>query len=856
MDKQNPQDSHQTECFWSLSSTEAFASLAADQKGLTSKQAVSRIKQYGHNTLKSGNKAPMLLLLLSQFKSPITIMLIIAALLSASLGDIADTVIILLIVMISSLLGFWQERGAANAVSELLKMVQLHCTVLREGEKKEVSIEEIVPGDIIYLSAGDIIPGDSLLLEAQELFIDEAAFTGETYPVEKFPGVLQPDISLAKRSNSLFMGSNVISGKAIGLIMKTGSQTEFGKISTSLQQKAPETNFERGIRKFGYMLMEITLILVIIIFAVNVFLHKPVLDSFLFSLALAVGLTPQLLPAIISVNLSTGARRMAKHQVIVKRLSSIENFGSMDILCSDKTGTITEGKVTLKDSLSIDGKHSDKVLQYAWLNASMQQGFNNPIDKAICLAYPKPESSTDPYHVQAEIPYDFIRKRLTVQVKNKKDNLVITKGALMVILNICNQTETADGSLVPLDQNRAKILDQYQQLSDAGFRTLGVAYKAGSAEKNFTRDQEQQMIFLGFITLFDPPRAGMSATLTKLKNLGVQLKIITGDNALVAKSLAQQIGIATPKILTGSTLREMSNAALKHQAPHTDIFAEVEPNQKERIITILKKAGHVVGFMGDGINDAPALHTADVGISVDSAVDVAKEAADIVLLSQDLNVLSEGIVEGRKTFTNTMKYIFMATSANFGNMFSMAGASLFLPFLPLLPKQILLTNLLTDFPEMAIATDRVDDVNIQEPQHWDLRFVQYFMITFGLLSSVFDYLTFGLLILVMHANEKVFQTGWFTESVISAILIVLVVRTRLSFLKSLPGNYLSIATMVVLLIVLVIPITPVATWFGFIRLPLFFYGWMIVIITAYLLTAEAAKRWFYKKIKKRLTSSK
>ncbi|HTD40362.1 MAG TPA: HAD-IC family P-type ATPase, partial [Mucilaginibacter sp.] len=584
----------------------------------------------------------------------------------------------------------------------------------------------------------------------------------------------------------------------------------------------------------------------IIIFAINVYLHKPPLDSFLFSLALAVGLTPQLLPAIISVNLSTGARRMAKKQVIVKRLSSIENFGSMNILCSDKTGTITEGKVNLKDALDIDGNHNEKVLQYAWLNASMQQGFHNPIDQAISTSY---HDASNKFVVKAEIPYDFIRKRLSIQVTDGNQNIAITKGALNVILDICNQAETSKG-IVSIDKYRKQINEQYHQLSNSGFRTLGVAYKVVDKATKFSRDDEHEMIFLGFIVLFDPPKPGIDVTIGKLNELGVSLKIITGDNALVAKSLAMQVGLKQPNILTGADLHKISNTALMHKAAVTDIFAEVEPDQKERIIAILKKAGNVVGFMGDGINDAPALHIADVGISVNTAVDVAKEAAEIVLLSNSLDVLVDGIVEGRKTFTNTMKYIFMATSANFGNMFSMAGASLIMPFLPLLPKQILLTNLLTDFPEMAIATDSVDEINIKSPQKWDLGFIRRFMIIFGLLSSVFDYLTFGVLLYLLHAKEKVFQTGWFTESVISAILIVLVVRTKLPFFKSLPGKILSIATILVLIFVLFIPALPLANWLGFARLPLSYYGWMFLIVLLYLFSAEMAKRLFYRHLKK------
>ena len=836
--------------FWHLSKEEALAQISASQDGLNDQEVVKRKKEYGANTIKAGSQFSAILLVLSQFKSPVTIMLIIAALLSAGLGDVADTVIILIIVLISSFLGFWQEKGAANAVSELLKMVQLHCAVLRNGQQKEIPVEEVVPGDVVILSAGDLIPGDCLIMESQELFVDEAAFTGETYPVEKNAGVLAAATPLAKRSNAIFMGSHVTSGKGTVLVMKTGLQTEFGKISEGLKAKAPETDFEKGIRKFGYMLMEITLLLVIIIFAINVFLHKPVLDSFLFSLALAVGLTPQLLPAIISVNLATGARRMAKQKVIVKRLSSIENFGSMNILCSDKTGTITEGKVNLKETLDSSGVHSDKVLQYAWLNASLQQGFHNPIDDAICSGYKGPKQT---YTVQTEIPYDFIRKRLTIQVKNAKDNFAITKGALNIMLTICSKVESGDGKITNMADNKTAILKQYQQFSEAGYRTLGVAYKPAEAASDFTKADEKDMIFLGFITLFDPPKANVAVILDNLDKLGVKLKIITGDNALVAKSLALQIGVKVPQILTGDELQKMSNTALIHKAPLTDIFAEVEPNQKERIIAILKKAGHVVGFMGDGINDAPALHIADVGISVDTAVDVAKEAADIVLLSKGLDVLTQGIIEGRKTYANTMIYIFMANSANFGNMFSMAGASLFLKFLPLLPKQILLTNLLTDFPEMTIATDRVDQINIQSPQRWDLSFIKRFMIIFGLLSSVFDYLTFGVLLYIFRANERFFQTGWFVESVISATLIVLVVRTRLPFFKSLPGKYLAMATVLVLLLVLLLPLTPLAVWFGFTRLPLAYYGWMLLIIVLYLGSAELAKRWFYRKMNKAIT---
>ena len=833
-----------TQSFWNLSMDRAVAEVNSNINGLTEDAVREKLAQHGPNKLKGGSHTSTIVLFLLQFKSPITLLLIGAAALSFSLQDPTDGIIILAIVLVSSVLGWWQEKGAANAVEQLLKMVQIHCRVMRDGQEKEISIEGIVPGDIVLLTAGDVIPGDSILLESRELFVDEAAFTGETYPVEKNTGMLPVETPLAKRSNTLFMGSHVISGKARVLVMKTGRETEFGKISDRLGVKAPETDFERGIRRFGYMLMEITFVLVVVIFAINVLLHKPVLDSFLFSLALAVGLTPQLLPAIITVNLARGARAMARQQVIVKKLSSIENFGSMNILCSDKTGTITEGKVKLHGALSAFGKASEKVLQYAWLNASLQQGFRNPIDEAIVLAN---TSMVNDFEVQSEVPYDFIRKRLTIQIRNKTEHVAITKGALNQVLEVCNRVEDESGSLFSLSEKHSQINDLYKRLSADGFRTLGVAYKKTEGQQDFTRQDEKDMVFLGFITLFDPPKARAQETIQDLNRLGVQLKIITGDNALVAESLARQIGFENPVILTGQAMREMSEAALIQQAMMTNIFAEVEPNQKERIILSLKKGGNVVGFLGDGINDASALHCADVGISVDTAVDVAKEAADIVLLNQDLNVLVNGIIEGRKTFANTMKYVFMATSANFGNMFSMAGASLFLPFLPLLPKQILLTNLLTDFPATTISTDRTDAIDVEKPRKWDIRFIQRFMITFGILSSIFDYLTFAVLTFVLHADEKLFQTGWFVESVISASLIVLVIRTRLPFFKSLPGRYLTIATGLIVLFVLVLPYTPLDSIFGFVKLPLAFYGWMLAIVILYIIMAEITKRWFYKK---------
>ncbi|WP_261808046.1 magnesium-translocating P-type ATPase [Paenibacillus sp. N3.4] len=701
-------------------------------------------------------------------RSPIALILLIAAILSFFLHDYTDAIIILVIVFISSFLGFLQERGAANAMNKLLAIVQIKANVIRDGKSLESPINTLVPGDVIQLHSGDVLPGDCLVLEANVLFVNEAALTGETFPVEKSPGVLEEDTALAQRINTLYMGTNVVSGTAKALIIRIGNKTEFGQVSERLKLRPAETEFEHGIRKFGYMLMEITLILVFAIFAINLFLDRPVLDSFLFSLALAVGLTPQLLPAIISINLSYGAKQMANNNVIVKRLASIENFGSMNVLCSDKTGTLTEGTVQIDSIVDANGASSEKLELYAYLNAHFETGYSNPIDEAI-LAHKKIDISS--YTKLDEIPYDFMRKRLSILVSEDNERLIVTKGALQNILDICSFIEAADGAQTAIAPEKDRIAKQFEEYSQKGLRTLGIAVKRKVDSEKITKDQEKDMVFLGFLLFKDPPKPGIPDTIKQLKQLGIALKIITGDNHLIAANISEQIGLVHPKVLLGKELAAMSDEALMHQVNIIDVFSEVEPNQKERIIHAIKKAGNVVGYIGDGINDASALHAADVGISVDSAVDVAKEAADIVLLGKDLNVLVRGVQEGRKTFANTMKYVFMATSANFGNMFSMAGASLFLPFLPLLPKQILLTNLLTDFPEMTIASDNVDSEMIDKPRRWDIKFIRKFMITFGIVSSIFDFMTFGVLKFMLHATPEQFRTGWFIESVISASLM-------------------------------------------------------------------------------------
>ena len=832
--------------FWSISAAELLNKLTATTEGLTTDEAKKRLISYGANRLKPQKKSDVFTHLIAQFKSPIIIILLCATGLSLFLHNFVDASIILAIVIISGLLGFWQEHSASNAVEKLLAIVQIKTAVLRDGNKQEISVEDVVPGDIVILSAGDIIPGDCLLLEGKDVFVDEAMLTGETFPVEKAVALLPADSALAQRTNALWMGTHIVSGNAKAVVTLTGKNTEFGKVSERLKLKAPETDFEHGIRRFGYFLGQVTLVLVVIIFAINVYLHRPILDSFLFSLALAVGLTPQLLPAIISINLAHGAKKMAQKKVIVKRLASIENFGSMNIICSDKTGTLTEGTVKVESALDVNGVVNEKVFLFAYLNAFYETGFTNPIDEAI-LNYRKIDLSE--YKKQDEIPYDFIRKRLSIAISHADVHLMVTKGALANILDACSFVETNEGSIVEIGSMNDEIQKHFAAFSNEGFRTLGIAYKNIPSGDLIKKSDETGMTFLGFLTLFDPPKANISETITSLKKLGVSLKIITGDNHLVAASLSKKMGLSDTKIITGSELRQMSDGALFSHVGAVDVFAEIEPNQKERIIIAMRKAGNVVGYMGDGINDASALHAADVGISVDTAADVAKDAADIVLLEKDLGVLVEGVREGRTTFANTLKYVFMATSANFGNMFSMAGVSLFIPFLPLLPKQILLTNLMTDFPEMAIATDNVDEQMINYPRRWDIKAIRKFMITFGLVSSVFDYLTFGLLLLILHATEAQFRTGWFLESVISASMIVLVIRSRKPFFRSRPGKYLLIATLAIAVLTFILPFTPLGTVFGFSPLSFSTYLYLLLIIVLYIIAAEITKTIFYKKVK-------
>jgi Mg2+-importing ATPase len=838
--------------YWQLPSEQLLSALQSTQKGLQQTQAEIRIKQYGLNTLKTQRQATALQLFFSQFKSPLVLILIFAAIVSAFLGEWTDAVIVLAVVIGSTMLGFVQEYRAGNAVEKLRSQVTIKSSVLRDGQPQTFPSDLVVPGDVVLLSAGSLIPADGVVLEANDFFINQAVLTGETFPVEKKAGIAPANAGLVERTNCVFMGTSVSSGTAQVLIVQTGRVTVFGQIANRLSLRPPETEFERGIQRFGQLLTRVMLVMVIIVMAVNIFLAKPPIDSLLFALALAVGLTPELLPAIISITLSHGAQRMAKRGVIVRRLNAIENFGSIDVLCTDKTGTLTEGVVRLDGALDVVGQPSTVVLHDAYLNAHYQTGLNNPLDEAINLYAQKAGIDISQEQKVDEIPYDFVRKRLSVVTTNAGgEHVLITKGALENILAICSQVQSGEAGIPLDDPVRIGIEERYSKWSGQGFRVLGIATKIVDQKAiSYSYADENGLTFVGFLLFFDPPKADVQKTIVDLATRGVQLKIITGDNQKVARHVAEAVKLPVKGLLTGEAMNRMRDEALWHAAERTTIFAEVDPNQKERIIHALQKTGHVVGYMGDGINDAPALHAADVGISVDTAVDVAKDAADFVLLKNDLDILREGIDEGRVTFANTLKYILTTISANFGNMFSMAGASLVLPFLPLLAPQILLNNFLSDIPATTIAGDNVDPESILKPHRWNTIFIRNYMVIFGLVSSVFDFLAFGVLVYLFKASPDEFHTGWFVESLLTELVIALVVRTRHLFFRSRPGTLLWVSTLVVSAIALVLPYLPFTSLFGFIPLPAPLMLAMVGLTILYVVVTEVAKKLFYAKMEK------
>jgi Mg2+-importing ATPase len=833
------------ERYWTRSADDLAAELnTSPTSGLISAEASRRLQTVGSNSIRKVRTSGALHTLLAQFRSPLVLVLVFAAIVAASFGERHDAIIIGIIVLASCLLGFSQEYGAQRAVEALRRRVSLTSTVRRDGTSQSIPAADIVPGDLIELSAGSLVPADAVILVAQDLNVSEASLTGETFPVAKAAGSAAPDAPLSARLNCVFAGTSVRSGTATVLAVATGDRTEFAAIASAVTRQLPETDFARGIRRFGYLMTRVMLCIVLVVFVANLVLHRPLVDSLLFSLALAVGLTPELLPAIISVTLARGARIMSRAGVIVRRLEAMENLGSMDVLCTDKTGTLTEGVIDLYRCVDAGTKDSEHVALLAWLNATMQTGLQNPLDDAI-EARLQDRHFPATYRKRAEIPYDFARKRLSIMVESPDTpDRLISKGAVQNVLDVCTSARI-DGKIVPLDEaSRTTIDAAYRGWGAEGLRVIAVATRDISGA-TFSKADEEDLCLEGFLLFLDPPKPDAAAVLQSLASRGIDTKVISGDNRYVVAHLARSIGLGSERILTGSEISTMSNDALFARASETDLFVEIDPNQKERIIAALRRAGHVVGYMGDGINDAPALHEADIGISVDGAVDVAREAADIVLLRQDLSVLVQGVDDGRRTFANTLKYISIATSANFGNMASMAIASIALPFLPLLAKQILLNNLLSDIPSMAIATDQVDPSDVSRPQRWNIRRIQRFMLWFGPLSSIFDIVTFVFLLAAATVNVDQFRSGWFIESLATQLATMLVVRTPGPFWKSRPGPLLLAATLAVGGVGLALPYMPFADTFGFVPLPFTVLAGLLAISLLFVISLEGLKRVYF-----------
>ena len=834
-------ESRPCESYWSLTTDNLFRQLATGRNGLASNEAAARLLARGPNLFRATRSFSRARVLGAQLRSPLLLLLFFAATASGLTGQWLDASIVLVIVSASVGVGYVREYSAQAAAAALEGRLRTLTTVVRGGRSAPCPVEEIVPGDVVLLSAGSLVPGDAVVLESNDCFVSEAGLTGESFPVEKRPGLSPAAATIAERTNCVFLGTNVRSGSARCLVVRTGRHTECGAIAARLRLQRPATEFERGIRRFGYLLTTAMLIMVLLVFVAHMLRGRPAAETLLFSIALAVGLSPELLPAILTVNLARGAQSMAAAGVLVRHLNAIENLGSMDLLCTDKTGTLTEGIVRFEGAYDAVGAPSKEILHIGALNAALETGISNPLDAAILAAH---DPDVSMVRKRGEVPFDFVRKRISVGVEANGTTRLITKGAFAQVLDTCTH-DTAGVVLTP--EMRHQLEARHDGWAAQGIRVLAVAVRPLAPAQSCTRDAEVALAFAGFLTFFDRPKEGAGKTIRDLAALGVDIKLITGDTHLVAQHVASLVGMRHEALLTGRDIGELTEEALWHAADRADVFAEVDPAQKERIIGALKRAGHVVGFLGDGVNDAPAMHAADTSLSVDQATDVAKEAADFVLLDRDLDVIRRGIEEGRRTFANTMKYVLTTTSANLGNMVSMAGASLVLPFLPLTAGQILLNNFLSDIPAIGLADDNVDVELVDTPQRWDMRFIGRFMVEFGLLSSVFDLLTFAMLLYVFATPVDVFRTGWFVESLLTELLIALVVRTRRSVFRSRPGRLLAVSTAVLIAGAIAVPYLPFIGSLGFTPLPPTLIVALCLVTAAYVAAAEAAKYWFFRK---------
>jgi Mg2+-importing ATPase len=837
----------QADGFWDQPLADLLQHLRATQTGLSSEEASARLRIHGPNTLVQESPFATLIGFLRFFANPLVIILLVASVTSLVLGDPVGGLIIIAMVLLSVLLNFFMEYQARHAAEEIRKQVATVAAVLRDGREQELPVAQLVPGDIVRLNAGDLVPADARLLDCKDLLVHESALTGESLPVDKLAvDLLSGKHGVSEARNSVFWGTAVQTGIGTAVVVHTGRNTALGGIAHHLTVRPPETEFNRGIRLFGLMITRVIMALVLFVLLVNIVLQRPLLESFLFSVALAVGMTPEMMPMIVTVTLAQAARRMAKKKVLVKQLSAIEDFGSVTILCSDKTGTLTEGEIILDRHVDVEGKDDENVLRLIYLNSFFEAGIKSPLDDAV-LKHAHPNIGE--YEKVDEIPFDFHRKRLSVVTRHKDETLLVTKGEAESVFTVC-QTVMIGGRPQPFDEARkAHAAETFQKLSADGFRILGVAVRNVDKQGTYTAAAEANMTLAGFAAFLDPPKQGVAGVLTALKTNGLSVVIMTGDNQYVTRKVAMDVGLPADQIIVGTQIDTMDDSALAHQAENGAIFARVSPEQKNRIILALKTRGHVVGYIGDGINDAPSLHTADVGISVMNGVEVAKDAAKIILLQKDLSVLNDGVIEGRRCFANIMKYIVMGTSSNFGNMFSMAAASLFLPFLPMLPTQILLNNFLYDLSEISVPTDNVDAALLHRPKRWNIAFIRQFMMIIGPISSVYDFLTFGILLwgFGAYTNAPLFHTAWFVESLASQTLVVFVIRTAGNPLKSRPSKPVLIAVTSIVSIAILLPFTPIGTLLGFVQLPLPLLALIGILAVTYLAVVQCVKSWFYRK---------
>jgi P-type Mg2+ transporter len=846
-----------------LPAPEALRRLGVTEKGLSDEQVESAREEYGSNILSHRKEPGIVMELLQRCRNPLVIQLLVICGVSLLMGDVRAATVVGAMVLLSVVLAYVQEHRSSKAVEKLNAMVQANSLVIRDGKECEIPLAEIVPGDIVILQAGALIPADLRLISAKDFFVSQSSLTGESMPVEKHA---EPaDITgrgVIELQNACFQGSNVVSGTARGVVVNTGSKTHFGSIAEKLAGQRAQTSFDKGIAGFTWLMIRFMLVMVAIVFLIVAVTKHNWPEALLFALSVAVGLTPEMLPMIVTVNLSKGALAMSKKKVIVKRLNSIQNFGAIDILCTDKTGTLTQDRVILEKAVDVTNRDSDDVLRYAYMNSYYQTGLRNLLDRSV-LSHTDLDVERGCGKVD-EIPFDFQRKRMSVVVDYEGDNVLICKGAVEDIYKVCTHYQIDEEIHLMIDLIKDDLLEEYEELSRDGYRVLGIAYREFPRSKQvFSVADESDLILLGYIAFLDPPKGSAAKALASLKRFGVTTKILTGDNALVTRKICKDVGLDEKEVITGDKLLDLDETQLGELAEKNNVFAHLSPSQKENIITALQKRGHVVGYMGDGINDALSMRAADVGISVDTAVDVAKESADIILLEKSLLVLEDGIIEGRKVFGNIIKYIRMGASSNFGNMFSVVGGSYFLPFLPMAPIQILLNNLLYDASQVGIPTDNVDEEYLKTPRKWNIQNIRRFMVFIGPMSSIFDYATFFLMLyffnckLYSHAAtspemktyyESLFHTGWFVESILTQTLIVHIIRTnRIPFLQSIASPFLLLTTIIVMIAGAALPYLPIGSYFGFVPLPASFWIWIAGFLLCYSVLTHSVKVWFHRK---------